>query len=178
MLIWDAAFASVCASEPQVAGRRKRSCSHFLENPCRNTPFGPRRKQVKQGFFRASCHLAGHVSLQDTVDHARAPQSCACCCTGSWPQIPMRCSLPPPPCRFLPLCCLASLNSSFAPGFPCCPKFCSRLPWSSIPIAPPCLPSPYGLRDLERCSPRTGCSPSSTTYLGKDHFPIIEKGHP
>lgn len=73
---------------------------------------------------------------------------------------------------------LESLRSSFAPGFPCCPNFCSLLPWSNVPAAPPHLPSPYGWRDLERCSPGTRCSPSSATYLGKDPFLTTEKGHP
>lgn len=68
---------------------------------------------------------------------------------------------------------LASLNSFPAPGFHCCPRFCSLLPWSSIPIAPPHLLSPYGLRDLERCSPGTPCS---ITHLGKDHFPCDGEG--
>lgn len=86
----------------------------------------------------------------------------------------------PSPRRFLanPPSALESLRSSFAPGFPCCPNFCSLLPWSNVPAAPPRLPSPYGWRDLERCSPGTRCSPSSATYLGKDPFLTTEKGHP
>lgn len=132
-------------------------------------PVGPGENKSR----RASGHLAGHVSLQPAVDHACSPQSRAC---WSWSCIPTCCSLPLPPRRRLPN--PLSLHSSFAPGFARCPKFCSLLPWSSIPIAPPRLPSPYGLRDLERCSPGTGCSPRSTTHQGKDHFPLSEKGQP
>lgn len=104
------------------------------------------------------------VSLQCSTEHLLLPRLL---------------TLHPSPQRFLPnpLCHLSSLNSFLAQGFPCCLKFCSLLPWSSIPIDPPHLLSPYGLRDLETCSPGTGCSPCSIAHLGKDHFPLMEKGH-
>lgn len=118
-------------------------------------PSGPGENQSRG----ASCHLAGHVLHRLLA------------------LIPTCCSLPPPPRCFFPnpLCRLASFNASFAPGFPFCPRFCSLLPWSSIPIALPRVPSPYGLRDLERCSPGTGFSPSSTTDWGKKTIPPSQK---
>lgn len=171
MLVGDAAFASTRASEPQVASRREQSCPHRLGNPCRKMPFGPRRKQGERVFFRASGHLAGHVFLQGAVDHACSPRSRTWCCTAPRPHAPLpphAVSSQPPPRPLYP---------SVPPllqAFPVVPTSALCFPGATSPL----LLLTYGWRDLERCSPGRRCSPSSATYLGKDPFPITEKGHP
>lgn len=59
-------------------------------------------------------------------------------------------------------------------AFPVVPTSALCFPGATSPL----LLLTYGWRDLERCSPGRRCSPSSATYLGKDPFPITEKGHP